>query len=870
MLDSKYAMQVLRSVLILPAFGLVAAAQIYVSPSGDDANPATEARPIRTLVHARDLVRARNGQMTADLTVYLSPGPYRLSEPLVLDARDSGSGGHNVIYSAVAPEQVPIVSGAIRVTGWKLMDRTRNLWSAPAPAELKNSRQLYVDGVRAARARGRLPVTVSVTENGYTANSQVMAHWSNPSDIEFVYTGGNSIWSEHGQGLGSWTEPRCPVASISGASIVMAQPCWNNSTKRIMLPPPATRTVNLVGPASVGKQPAYVENAFELLGTPGQWYFDRTARVVYYVPRTGENLEQADVEVPVLETLVSAAGTASAPIHNIVFSGIQFSYATWLRPSTSEGFSEIQANYTLTGPKGWATQGLCQLAPNGDCPYGAWTKMPANVALQYSHDISFRGDAFLHLGAGGLDLGDGAQGDSVEGCAFTDISGNGVELGAVDKPLATGPDITRDNRIRNNHIWNIGAEYRGGIGIVVGYAQRTAVEHNQNYHTPYAAISMGWGGWPDKIQKAGQSNYSENNRVADNRIFNFMLVLADGGGIYTQGLTGPDLKNGERVTGNVVTEQFGSGHGIYTDNGSCNITVARNVMFHTNFDNWGSRHKNYYNGADGSANDPLDILDNYWQQGGAEGSSGNVTLRGNRLISSLDQVPQAILDSAGLEPAFRGLLTRRLEKPSAPDPPSRVAVTAAGDVALVTWNPPVFEGGSPIESYMVTGSNGTKSVISAADFWSIGYVKVGGLAVGGEYTFTVTAINANGTSPASMPSVPVRLSGKPVEKPAPPVNVRVFADSNGVVSVHLQDPAAVDKKAPGAPIIGYTITAKPGGQKIMFTGRNVLALAGTTHTTFTVLNGLRTGETYTFSVAAINPAGEGLPAQSNAVKIPAP
>jgi hypothetical protein len=37
------------------------------------------------------------------------------------------------------------------------------------------------------------------------------------------------------------------------------------------------------------------------------------------------------------------------------------------------------------------------------------------------------------------------------------------------------------------------------------------VEHNQLDHLPYAAISMGWGGWRDKIQKAGQANYSYEN-----------------------------------------------------------------------------------------------------------------------------------------------------------------------------------------------------------------------------------------------------------------------------------------------------------------------------------------------------------------------
>ncbi|MBV9468621.1 MAG: hypothetical protein JOZ57_05200, partial [Abitibacteriaceae bacterium] len=423
---------------------------LYASPTGNDRNPGTPQRPIRTLEHARDLVRRINRNMGGDVTVYLHGGTYRLTQPLILDASDSGSNGYNVIYTAVAGEQ-PVISGGVAVTGWKQVDARRNLWAAPAPAGLNNTRQFYVNGMRALRTRGRLPVDVTTTPTGYTTSSPLMSNWRNQSDIEFVYTGGNALWSEGSFGLGGWTEPRCPVASIQGTTITMAQPCWDNSTKRVMLPESSgfKRTANLVGPASVGKQPAYVENAFELLGTPGQWYLDRSTHTIYYVPRAGEDLRRADVEVPVLETLIAGRGTVGHPIHNLVFSDLRFSYATWLLPSTNEGFSEIQANYMVTGEGGYATQGLCSLAPNGQCPFGAWTKTPGNVSFSFDNQIQFLNDAFLHLGGAGLELGNGSQADTVEGCIFTDNSANGLELGGVDLPLGTGDEATRDNVIHN-------------------------------------------------------------------------------------------------------------------------------------------------------------------------------------------------------------------------------------------------------------------------------------------------------------------------------------------------------------------------------------------------------------------------------------
>ena len=54
---------------------------------------------------------------------------------------------------------------------------------------------------------------------------------------------------------------------------------------------------------------------------------------------------------------------------------------------------------------------------------------------------------------------------------------------------------------------------------MVGYAQRTLIAHNQIDHVPYAGISMGWGGWPDKIHLPGVANFSRENVVAQNLIY---------------------------------------------------------------------------------------------------------------------------------------------------------------------------------------------------------------------------------------------------------------------------------------------------------------------------------------------------------------
>lgn len=398
------------------------------------------------------------------------------------------------------------------------------------------------------------------------------------------------------------------------------------------------------------------------------------------------------------------------------------------------------------------------------------------MAFQYDRHVRFIRDAFVHLGAAGLALGNGSKNDDVEGCVFTDISGNGVQLGGVDLPEGTDDQATSDNRIANNHIYDMPVEYHGGVGIDVGYTQRSDIQHNQLDHLAYSGISLGWGGWMDKIEKPGIANNSQNVVVANNLIFDHMQVLADGGGIYTQGLTGPDLANGEKVRNNVIHDQFNTGHAIYSDNGSANMTITGNVMVHTNFDNWGTAHKNYYNGMDGSKVDWIDVENNYWQQGNPDSESREyLVLKGNQLVSGMADVPRKVLDDAGLEGAYRDILSQQFGKPSAPEPPTRVGTIVGNDGEYVTWDPPVFEGSSPVVSYTVTPASGSSVTVSVEQFTKDGFGKV----PGGSGACQVVANNAVGASSPAYSYPVVSPKSDSVSKPRTRVSVR-FGSPMGV------------------------------------------------------------------------------------------
>jgi hypothetical protein len=608
---------------------------IYVSPGGSDDNPGTATSPVQTLQKAQQLVRRSNADMTSDITVTLADGYYRMTSPLTLDPSDSGTNGHNIVWTAAAGAR-PAVIGSTQIKGWTQVAGSNNIWVAQGPTGIK-TRQLYVDGARAVRATGAVP------------SAAALASWKDPSGafpptVEFVYVGG---W-------GPWTEGRCPVASVTGTTINMAQPCWDNSIKR---------GNNNVGPGSVGAA-TRAENAYQLLDAPGEWYLDVASNKFYYIPLAGQTLANVDVEAPILEALVTGGGTAMSPLHNVVFHGIQFSYATWMGASSSNGFSEVQANYLV-----WGTAGPTA----GNAEY-SWFQIPGNVSLTYAQNIQFTNDAFVHLGAAGLALGNGAQNCLVQGNVVTDTSGSAIELGNDDMRNATGADQTLGNTISDNHVFNSPVEYRAGIGIDVGYAATSSIVHNQIDHTPYTGISIGWGGWPDKQGQPALTNYSHNNDVSYNLLFEIMQTLSDGGGIYTNGQTtqSHSYATGETVKGNVMHDLNHSFWGLYSDNGSDWMTVTGNAVWNGGSP-WGYCHDDHYPSEGGGLDNQI-IQGNYWQgtptlsgPGAGTAPDAHCQISGNTTIKGSADVPASIVSAAGLEPAYQSLL----QWTQVPPPPVR-------------------------------------------------------------------------------------------------------------------------------------------------------------------------------------------------------
>ena len=373
--------------LMTLAFLLLALAEgargaLWVSPTGDDRNPGTEEQPLRTLERARDIIRGRNQAMDDDITVFLA-GVFHLDGPFEIGPQDGATNGLSIIYTA-APGEHPVLSGGQAVEGWTLTEKGGSLWSAPAPQGLAGTPELFVNGRPARRTQGRLvqAFTKPSTEAAPTAPAE--SHWRNPSDVVFRPEEADALWTRRGEA------------------------------------------------------PARVVNAFELLGAPGTWYFDRAARRIYYTPLEGEDMATAHIVVAAAHSLVTCTGSADHPVTGIIFKGIRFEYTAG---NLGDGTAE------------------------------------AAVSCVHAGKIQFLEDAFVHLGTPGVRLGPDFADGNIEGCLFGDIAHTGLSM-------TSGRRI----RVADCRFSYVADRDLGGAPLAVDRCEAIAVEHCQIDHFPCRAV----------------------------------------------------------------------------------------------------------------------------------------------------------------------------------------------------------------------------------------------------------------------------------------------------------------------------------------------------------------------------------------------
>ena len=571
------------------------AGEIWISPKGSDFNDGTRQSPKATLTsalrQAREWRRTEDNRIQGGITIYMEGGTYAFYEPVFIRPEDSGTKESPTIIRSVGDEKV-VLSGGICINGWKKQGK---VWVADVPAfngRPLDFRQLWVNGKKAVRARDvedfeKMNRICSVDEKNeilYVPAVSIRRLIDNKGNLKAKYA--EMVLHQ------MWCVANLRIRSVEvqgdSAAIRFHQP-----ESRIQFEHPWPRPMVTTD----GHNSAfYLTNARELQDVPGEWYHDIDARKVYYYPREGEKMQEAEVIVPAVETLVRVEGTLDRPVCHIRFEKITFSYTTWMRPS-EKGHVPLQAGMYLTD--GYRIDPKMQRNYlNHPLDNQGWLGRPAAaVRVVAARQIDFERCRFEHLGSTGLDYEEAVQGGVVRGCLFRDIAGNGLLVGsfspaAHETHLPYNPadrrEVCTQQQINNCYFTEIGNEDWGCLAIAAGYVGDVNIEHNEINEVPYSGISLGWG-WTQTV------NCMRNNRVHANLIHHYAKHMYDVAGIYTLGSQPKSY-----VTENCVHSIYKPGYVhdpnhwfyLYTDEGSSFITVR---------DHWTEGEK-YLQNANGPGN----------------------------------------------------------------------------------------------------------------------------------------------------------------------------------------------------------------------------------------------------------------------------
>jgi hypothetical protein len=285
----------------------------------------------------------------------------------------------------------PVLSGGVAITNWQA--GADGLWKAPLP-EVKTGQwhftQLFVNDQR--RFRPRLPETGYYKIAGELDPSgeaggrgcdrfvfgadNIRADWTRLNDVEVL-------------AFHSWSMSRLPIKAV-------------DAEKKVVSFHGTSPSKDWWGKFAKGNR-YLVENVKEALRQPGQWYLDRAAGELLYLPRAGEAPDNARVVAPRLEQLVVFAGDAEGGkyVQNILLQGLTFAHAAWRIPRTGQSIPQAEIN------------------------------LGAALSATAARDLVIEGCVVRNVGAYAMAFGAGCRDNRVERCEMVDLGAGGVKIGAT-------------------------------------------------------------------------------------------------------------------------------------------------------------------------------------------------------------------------------------------------------------------------------------------------------------------------------------------------------------------------------------------------------------------------------------------------------
>lgn len=428
---------------------------LYISPSGSDEAGGSLAKPFRTLGRAVSRVGEDAG-LYGKINIFLREGSYYLETPVELNERTLGSRDTPLLITNYRNEPVSVTGAAGVTPQWSVYEGP--VWMADiGPGRMVDA--LYVNGERQIMAR--YPnYEPGKTLGGYAADAlskERVARWKNPA-------GGYIRALHHAE----WGGNSYRITGKTADNELLYEWVGDNNRGNEM--------------HAVKRM---VENIFEELDAPGEWFYNKETGVVYYYPAKGLSMENAAFEIVTAEELFRITGmSAKAPQRHI----------------TIRGLSLIRTHRTM-------------FTREYERPLrGDWGMVRAGaVFMENTEDICIQGCSFEDIGGNGITMSGYNQENTVDDCSFAHVGATGVlvmgKLSAVRDASAydgenhktqiqdfvPGPaseDYPRRIRIENSYFYDIGTYEKQTAAVCMSISEFVTVRRNTVHHTSRAGINV--------------------------------------------------------------------------------------------------------------------------------------------------------------------------------------------------------------------------------------------------------------------------------------------------------------------------------------------------------------------------------------------
>ena len=553
---SPIAFAILLSLLSIP--GRCGTPVVHLSPLGNDADPGTAEKPVRSLARARDLARETHAG-----EIILAPGTYPLAATLVLDARDSGvvwkGGGKaaRITGSVAVPSSsirttddpvilerlLPEVRGKVREIDLRSLGITEfgevgphgfGHPYIPAPAELFIADRAMTLSQWPKSTDPAIPLG-KVTDQGSLARNRQEPKrggvFGLKTDRPARWTNATDVWITGFFHYG-YADDLVKVASfdLTNKTVATAQPhCYGFASGK---PWNTWRAINLL----------------EEISLPGEYILDRQAGKIYFLPPEGET---APVEVSVLKDPLVVLSGAS----RVTFDGISFGSSRGVGVCIAGGEGNRIRNSVFRNLGMYALS--IGKPASGDSPKRIPGKQPG-VAVTLGKDNGVEHCLIEETGAGGVLLGGGERttlepgGNFVENCEIR-------RFNRWDRTYRGAVNIDGvGNRIRHCHLHDAPG------AVILLHGNDHLVEFNEIHDVIMTGDDMG-------------AYYTGRNPTERGTVVRYNYWHDLGPAHHTYGLYFDDCGgDGTVVFGNVFRNAGASGS-IFV-NGGCDFTIENNIF----------------------------------------------------------------------------------------------------------------------------------------------------------------------------------------------------------------------------------------------------------------------------------------------------